>query len=173
MKWWSTETTDHRSVFSLPLSHLFDGAVLRLWRPYPPLVEEVQGDEERGAQGSHGGGQGDGDVPEENHRWSSWDQMCVCACVYLSLFFSLSLCVCLCFLDSVRVLPSSSAAAPHVTQLLRLFLFRDAQKEEKKMMRSRAALEIRDAAHCNKLTCNIKILCQSKGCDCRTLKLRP
>lgn len=50
-------------------SHLFDGAVLRLRGPYPPLVEVVQRDEERGAEGSHGGGQGDGDVPEENHRW--------------------------------------------------------------------------------------------------------
>lgn len=48
-------------------SHLFDGAVFRLRWPYSPLIEEVEGDEKRGAQGSHGGGQGDGDVPEENH----------------------------------------------------------------------------------------------------------
>lgn len=55
------------SEFAPLSSHLFDGAVLRLRWPYSPLIEEVQGDEERGTQGSHGGGQGDGDVPEENH----------------------------------------------------------------------------------------------------------
>lgn len=49
-------------------SHLLDGAVLSLGGPHPPLVEEVEGDEERGAQRGHGGGQGDGDVAEENHR---------------------------------------------------------------------------------------------------------
>lgn len=53
------------------LSHLLDRAVFRLWWPYSPLVEVVQGDEESRAQGCHGGGQGNGDVPEENHMWSA------------------------------------------------------------------------------------------------------
>lgn len=48
-------------------SNLFDRAVLRVRGPRSPLVEEVQGDEERGAQRGHGGGQREGDVPEENH----------------------------------------------------------------------------------------------------------
>lgn len=49
-------------------SHLFDGAVFRLRGQHSPLIEEVEGDEERGAQSGHGGGQRDGDVPEENHK---------------------------------------------------------------------------------------------------------
>lgn len=49
-------------------SHLRDGAVVRLRGPEPPPVQEAEGDEERGAQRGHGGAQGDGDVPQENHK---------------------------------------------------------------------------------------------------------